>query len=203
MLRNLVVAGLSSLFATAALAATPSPMIPPSQPVPSRALQPRAVEPASATLNVGDTAPAFSYMGNDGSWHHLDDLVADGALLLVFGASDRDLASIDEYSPAFRELGVTPVAILRMATRGTRATAKRLQLESRLLADPMCAIAGLYNSLDPTSCGPVSSYFVLDQGRRIRAMRYGPLPPPELLVASAARALGRPLPPSILSGYAP
>lgn len=203
MLRNLVVAGLSSLFATAALAANPSPMNFPSQPAPARSIQPRAVEPSSATLNVGDSAPRFSYMGNDGDWHRLEELVASGPLLLVFGAGDDDLTALDALSPAFREMGVTPVAVLRQPTRGTRALAKRLDLESQLLADPMCAIAGLYNSLDPKSCGPASSYFIVDERGRIRALRYGPLPPPEILLASAARALGRPLPDSVLSGYEP
>lgn len=203
MLRNLVVAGLSSLFATAALAASPSPMTFPSQPAVRRALQPRAADPTSATLNVGDPAPGFSYMGNDGGWHRFDDLVASGPLLLFFGASEKDLTAIDEYCPAFREMGVMPVAVLRQPTRGTRAIAKRLGLESQLLADPMSAIAGLYNSIDPGSGGPAGSYFILDEHGQIRAMRYGPLPPPEMLLASAARALGRPLPSSVLSGYAP
>jgi hypothetical protein len=60
----------------------------------------------------------------------------------------------------------------------------------------MSVIASLYHSLDAKTGSRVRSYFVIDRKLRLRAMYFGPIPPSELLLATAARSLGRPLPPS-------
>ena len=194
MLRNLVVAGLPSLLATTALAATPSPMTPSPPPQEVHALRPIATEGRMAELRVGDRAPSFSYMCLDGRWCRFEDLASSRCLLIVFGAGEADLRELERLGPAFDQLGVTPVAVLERATRSLVGMRRRLGLQETLLADPMHAIAGLYNSLDPASGLSSASYFVLDEHRTIRAMRYGPLPSAEILLLSSARCLGRPLP---------
>lgn len=200
MLRNLVVAGLPLLFATAAVAATPSPMkLPP--PVVVRPLaRPVAPEPGTADLRVGDPAPMFSYIGADGRWHRSEDLLVTGPVLLVFGAAEEDLASIESLRSVFADLGVDPVPVMPMATRSTAAMARRLGLAKPPIADPMCVIAGLYQSIDPANTRHSASYFVVDGRRIVRAMRHGALPPAEILLATSARSLGLRLPASALTG---
>jgi peroxiredoxin len=86
-----------------------------------------------------------------------------------------------------------------LPTRGTSALTRRLGITTTLVSDPMSAIAGLYRTLDPTTGEHTPAYFVIDTRRTVRAMYYGPLPPAELLVATSARCLGRPLPASVFT----
>ena len=201
MLRQLMVAGLPVLFATTALAATPSPMnsIPPVDT--PRTLRPILSEAPTRWLDVGDRAPMFSYLASDGRWHRSEDLLGNGPILMIFGADAAALQGLEKMKPAFAELGVRPVVVLDVATRTAHGMAERLGVTVAMVSDPMCAIAGLYNSLDPRSGRHSTSYFVVDEKRTIRAMFYGDLPGTPLLVGSCARALGRPLPPGMLSTY--
>ena len=158
-----------------------------------------SAEPEAATLQVGSPAPMFSYLGADGRWHKSDELVSRGPVLILFGATEGDLAAIQKRLPAFMELGVRPVAVLDLPTRSTSALTRRLGLGAPLVSDPMSAIAGLYHSIDPATGRHAQSYFVIDARRSLRAMYFGPLPPAELLVATTARCLGRPLPASMFT----
>ena len=201
MPRRFIVAVLPVLFATAALAADPSPMNS-SPPVDTpRTLRPILSETPSAWLDVGDRAPMFSYLAADNRWHRSEDLLADGPILLIFGADDSALTGLEHMKAMFEELGVRPVVVMNAATRTTQALAQRLGVTVAILSDPMCAIAGLYNSLDARSGRHAASYFVVDEKRTVRALFYGSLPQTQLLVGSCARALGRPLPPAMLSTY--
>jgi len=201
MLRRFLVAGLPVLFATAAMAASPSPMTS-APPVDSpRTLRPILTEGPASWLDVGDRAPMFSYMGADGRWHRFQDLLSDSPVLLIFGADEATMTGLDKLKPAFAEMGVRPVVVLDMATRTAQGMAQRLGVDVGMLADPMCAIGGLYNTLDPRSGHHAPSYFVVDQKRTIRALYYGALPEPALIAGSCVRALGLPLPPTLLSTY--
>ena len=51
-------------------------------------------------------------------------------------------------APAFEELGVRPVTVLDLPTRGTLATSRRLGITTPLVSDPMSAIASLYHSVN-------------------------------------------------------
>jgi peroxiredoxin len=164
-----------------------------------RGLPPIASEPQAATLQIGAPAPMFSYLATDGQWHRFDEQLKSGAALILFAPSEAELSAVQRLYPVFQELGVTPVAILDLPTRGTSAVSRRLALDLPVLSDPMCAIAGLYHSVDPSNSRHAASYFVIDRKRVLRAMYFGPFPPAELLLASAARCLGKPLPPSVFS----
>jgi peroxiredoxin len=203
MHRSITAAGIALLFATTVWAANPSPMnsATPSTPVDRRTLSPMSTEPEAATLQVSGPAPMFSYIATDGRWHRSDELLSRGPVLVVFAPAEDDLVAIQRLAHAFDDLGVRPVAVLDLPTRGTAALTRRLQLTTALVSDPMSAIAGLYHSLDPTTGQHAPAYFVIDSRRTLRAMYYGPLPPAELLVACAARSLGRPLPPSLFTTF--
>lgn len=196
MTRSLAAAFIPALFATAAWAANPSPMNSPTVDAGTHALPPESAEPEAATLQVGAPAPMFSFQGADGHWHRSEELVANHPMVLVFGASDEDLKGLERLRMPFGETGVTAVAVLNLPTRRTLATGRRLGLSNLLLSDPMSAIAGLYHSREMASGKHLPSYFVIDTHKALRAMYYGPLPPIPVMLASAARGLGRPLPPS-------
>ena len=203
MHRSFLAASISLLFATQVWAANPSPMNSASPPAAERlTLAPLPPEPDAATLQVAAPAPMFSYLGGDGRWHRSDELLARGPIMVLFAAGENDLVAAQRLAPAFDELGVRPVAVLNLPTRGTAALTRKLGISLTLVSDPMSAIAGLYHSVQPSTGQHAPAYFVIDARRRLRAMYYGPLPPPELLVASAARSLGRPLPMSVFTSSA-
>jgi peroxiredoxin len=200
MRRSFIASTGSLLFATIVWAANPSPMNSTAPPTThGDAIVPQSTEPAATALQVSAPAPMFSYIGADGAWHRAEDLLSRGPVLLVFAAEDEDLRAVQKLAPAFDELGVRPVAVMDLPTRGTSALTRRLGITTTLVSDPMSAIAGLYRTLDPTTGAHSPAYFVIDTRRTVRAMYYGPLPPAELLVATAARGLGRPLPPSVFT----
>src|SRR5258706_6999571 len=126
MHRSSIAASITLLFATAVWAAEPSPMnsSPPNETV-RRAVSPISPEPEAATLQVGEPAPMFSYLGADGRWHKSDELLTHGPVLMMFGASDEDLAAVQKRLPAFEEMEVHPVAVLNMPTRGTAALIRK------------------------------------------------------------------------------
>src|SRR5262245_3437186 len=198
MLRRFVAAVTPLLFATVAWAADPSPMNTVHRDDPRRMI-PVATEPQAATIQVGGPAPMFSYIASDGRWHRSDELLLRGAVLMLIAPSERDLVAIEKLRDAFEETGITPVAILDLPSHGATAMTRKLSIQTPLVSDPMCAIAGLYHSLDPSTARHAPSYFVIDRSRTLRAMYYGPFPPAEMLLASSARCLGRPLPESVFS----
>jgi len=200
MRRSFFAASITLLFATQVWAANPSPMN--SAPAPDadrHQLSPLSPEPEAATLQIAEPAPMFSYIGADGRWHRSEELLSRGPVLMVFGASESDLVAAQRLVPAFEELGVRPIAVLDLPTRGTASLTRKRGISIALVSDPMSAIAGLYHSLDPSTGKHAPGYFVIDSRGALRAMYFGPLPPPELLVASAARSLGRPLPSSMFT----
>ncbi len=199
MPRSLAAASIPLLFATNVWAANPSPMnLPP--PVDARhTMSPLSPEPDAATLLIGSPAPMFSFIAADGRWHRSDELLGAGPVIAIFEPTEADLAEVQRLAPAFAELGVRPVAVLDLPTRGIASVTRKLSLTLPLVSDPMSAIADLYHSIDPGTGERVQAYFVIDGHATLRAMYYGPMPPAELLVATAARCLGRPLPPSLFS----
>ena len=199
MHRSIYAASITLLFATQVWAASPSPMnsSPPAR-TEWRVLAPLSVEPGAATLQVASQAPMFSYIGAEGRWHRSDELLSHGPIIILFAPEDRDLAAVEHLAAAFAELGVRPIAVMDMPTRGTSAVSRRLKLTTTLVSDPMSAIANLYHSVDVRTGRHAAAYFVVDSHRVLRAMHFGPLPPAELMLASAARCLGRPLPEATL-----
>jgi hypothetical protein len=158
-----------------------------------------AVEPTQLRLTVGDRAPGFSYLDINGQWQSFTELSSGVPMLLVFGANSADLAAIEEMRVVFQDLGVVPVAVMDGRAAAVRALLRKGAFSGPIITDPKRAIAGLYNSVDPGSLTNAPGFFVLDEGRKIRALGRGSLPPPMSLVTLSARTLGRPLPKSALS----
>ncbi len=147
-------------------------------------------------IQIGDSAPGFSYIGIDGQWHGFRQLFARGPVLLVFGARDEDLKALDRIRPVLEDLGVHPVAVLDMGSGSASRLARRLELKCDVIADARCVIGGLYGSLNPETQRHGASYFVLDENGKVRGAARGALPSARKLVAISARSLGRALPES-------
>ncbi len=147
-------------------------------------------------FEVGDRAPDFSFIGTDGHWHVLGDLLSHGDVLLVFGAREDALRDLESVRSVFGDLGVQPVAVLDMSAGSAARYSRRLELGIRIVSDAQCAIGDLFGSLDPSTRRHAPGYFVVDSKGRIRAYRRGPLPSARRLLAAAARGLSRPLPES-------
>jgi peroxiredoxin len=158
-----------------------------------------ATEPPTTMLMVGDRVPEFSYLGPDGRWHQLAELLLQGPMLLVFGADDAALQALEQRRGAFLDLGVVPAAVVDMRSSSAAALARRLELDYPLITDPQRAIARLYNSLDPESQQHAPSFFVVDGKRVIRALGHGPLPEADRMLRASARSLGLPLPEAVRS----
>ena len=151
----------------------------------------RPPETPAAEVRLGDQAPNFSYQGVDGRWRHLRDILAQGPVLLVFGADPLTLRVIEHERERLLSLGVVPVAVTDARSRAARAMVNRLDLRFIVLADSQGAIASQFNAVDPTSRRHLPAWFVLDVKRRVRGLGRRGLPLrgyPTL----AANALGLP-----------
>ena len=103
-----------------------------------------ADEPAPTPLVVGDPAPVFSFAwpAADGRWHRLRR--ADAARPRVDRRSApprRIYRALGRLRDAFRELGVTLVAVFNLPTRSTRALADRLNASPRARRSPISVFA--------------------------------------------------------------
>src|SRR5436309_4235107 len=94
-------------------------------------------------LVVGYDAPLFSFLGTDGKWHEFKELSDRGSLLMVFGASDASLKSLEGAHSLLLDLGVTPVAVMDPRPGSATKLARRLGLSCPIIADPKCAIGWL------------------------------------------------------------
>jgi peroxiredoxin len=150
-------------------------------------------------LAIGDPAPAFSYLGEDGAWHPFGQMIKGGPMVLVFGARNEQLAELDGALPAFARLGVRPVAAFDMRAGSAARLARRLRFRCGVIVDPQCAIAGLFGSLDPVTQRHAPAYFVLDEHGTIRGGARGAIPAARELVAITARSLGHAVPASATS----
>ena len=112
MLRH-VILGTTLLFACEASAA--ERMFEPTYadpPLAASGLQAVAPDSPATRLLVGDRAPVFSYLAPDGRWYKFSELCARGPVLLLFGAGESDLKSLENVLPLFADLGVTPAAVV-------------------------------------------------------------------------------------------
>ncbi len=144
-----------------------------------------------SSLTVGNRAPDFQYQSYDAMWQHLHNVLEHGDVLLVFGASDVDLRTIERERESLLNSGVMPLAVVEHSDREVWASVRRLGLTFSLLADPKGAIGSQYGVFDPTIGHSRSSWFIIDVKGRVRQI--GSDMPSQGWPAMAATALGRPL----------
>ncbi len=163
-----------------------------SYPTPAGAqLQVRPLDTPTTEVCLGDVAPNFSYLGVDGRWHRLRDLVAQGPVLLVFGADELTLRVIEHERERLLDLGVIPVAVTDRRARAARAMVNRFDLRFTILSDVQGTIAAQFNAMDPRTGRHLPAWFVLDAKRRVRGLSRKGLPL-RGYTSLAANALGLP-----------
>lgn len=186
---------LAILLAAILLVAAPHPV----------AAQERAPAPVAHTDNLeaaggggagsksrvanGDRAPDFQYQSYDKLWQNLHNMLEHGDVLLVFGASDVDLRTLERERELLLAGGVTPLAVLERSERDVWASVRRLGLTYSLLADPRGAIGAQYGVFDPGIGRSQTSWFVIDRKGRVR--QRGEDMPKQSWPAVAAQALDR------------
>jgi peroxiredoxin len=152
----------------------------------------RAVpDPPFTVVNAGDPAPDFSFEARDHRWRRLHDLLVQGDVLLVFGADDARLNSIESERDALLAHGIVPVAVLDRRDGAAWATPDRLRLHYGVVPDARGVIAEQFNLVNPETGRPYPSWFLVDHAGKVRALHRGALPE-QGFTAAAERALGLP-----------
>jgi peroxiredoxin len=152
-----------------------------------------APEPPTTEVRVGDPAPNFSYQAYDGHWRALQDLLGQGAVLLVFAPSDADLRHLQTEREGLLDLGVIPVAVADVRPGRAWSMVRRQNLQYSVIADPRRVIAEQFNAIDPLSHAAVPAWFVIDRQGTVRGLGHQRLPQGDT-VALVAEKLGLPLP---------
>ena len=155
-----------------------------------RALPP---EPPAAEVELGDVAPDFAYQGEDNRWRRLHDLLQQGPVLLVFSTDPAVLSALERERESMLKLGVIPVALLDVRNGVAWATARRRGLHYLVIPDSRRVIAAQFHALEQNGERIAPSWFVVDRGGRVRAVRRGSLPEQGYAQITAA-ALGLPDP---------
>lgn len=148
-----------------------------------------AADSAPAIPAVGDSAPDFTYQSRDYLWQRLHNMLEQGSVLLVFGASDEQLRSLEHEQEDLARSGVIPVAVVRQREGEVWRIVRRDGLTYSLLADPHAAIAEQYGALDLATKGSRSLWFVIDRTGRVRGAGEG-RSHPDSWTAIATLALG-------------
>ena len=151
-------------------------------------------EPVAASrskLNPGSKAPDFQYQSYDALWQNLHNVLEHGDVLLLFGASDVDLRTLEREREVLVRGRVTPLAVVERNDREVWASVRRLGLTFSLLADPRGVIGAQYGVFDPSLGRSQAAWFVIDAKGRIRQM--GGTMPSQSWPVVTATALGRPV----------
>jgi peroxiredoxin len=135
-----------------------------------------APEPGTAVVEIGDRAPDFAFTDLQGRTAHLHDLLAQGAVLLVFESGESGLSALQRERDALVRMGVVPVAIEDMRSGAARSMRERLALSFPVIPDTRAIAASQFNSLDGATLRPVPSWFVVDRAGHVRGLKRGAMP---------------------------
>jgi len=197
---------LASWFAITLLAAAPKPgavdaktASPPA--FTNSAGAPAAVKPPATAANApadtprpklgsGHRAPDFQYQSYDDLWQNLHNVLEHGDVLLVFGASDVDLRTLERERETLVKGGVLPLAVVEKSDRDVWASVRRLGLTFSLMADPRGAIGTQYGVYDASVGRSIGSWFMIDRHGKVRSSGIGM--PAQSWLGLASNAFGRP-----------
>jgi len=96
----------------------------------------------------GTRAPDFQYQSYDDLWQSLHNVLDHGDVLLVFGATDVDLRTLERERETLMKGGLVPLAVVEKSDRDVWASVRRLGLTFSLMADPRGAIGSQYGVYD-------------------------------------------------------
>jgi peroxiredoxin len=171
-----------------------------SAPVPAAAV-PTVASTATAPADTqrpkygsGNRAPDFQYQSYDDLWQSLHNVLDHGDVLLVFGATDVDLRTLERERETLMKGGLVPLAVVEKSDRDVWASVRRLGLTFSLMADPRGAIGSQYGVYDAGLGRSVGSWFMIDRKGKVRSSGIGM--PSQSWLALASNAFGRPFAPA-------
>lgn len=170
MTKRTFIASLAMLTCGASLAIAAGWNSPPPHTTPSSTLPlvPLGTSGEYAVIDIGSTAPDFSYTALDGAANRLHDLRAQGPVLIVIGAQEEQLLALQRQRDELLGMGVVPVAIVDRRDGQVRRQVERLRLAYPVIPDSRRLIAAQFNSLEPASRAAVPAWFVVDQRGHVR-----------------------------------
>jgi peroxiredoxin len=142
----------------------------------------------------GNRAPDFQYQSYDDLWQNLHNVLEHGDVLLVFGATDLDLRTLERERETLVKGGLIPLAVVEKSDRDVWASVRRLGLTFSLMADPRGAIGSQYGVYDASLGRSLGSWFMIDKKGKVRSSGIGM--PAQSWLALAANAFGRPFTPT-------
>ena len=145
----------------------------------------------------GSKAPDFQYQSYDQLWQSLHNVLEQGDVLLVFGASDVDLRTLEREREILLRSGVTPLAVVEKSERDVWASVRRLGLTFSLLSDPRGVIGAQFGVYDASLGRSQTAWFVIDKKGKVR--QAGTTMPRQSWPTVAALALGRAVPGGVKS----
>jgi peroxiredoxin len=170
---------------------TTAPAPAPAATVPSVASSPTApADTPRPKYGTGNKAPDFQYQSYDDLWQNLHNVLEHGDVLLVFGATDVDLRTIERERETLMKGGLIPLAVVEKNDRDVWASVRRLGLTFSLMADPRGAIGSQYGVYDASLGRSVGSWFLIDKKGKVRSSGIGM--PAQSWLALASNAFGRP-----------
>ena len=131
-----------------------------------------AQAPAPAASAEPVTAPDFAFASTPYGWRHLHDLCKAGPVLLVFGADDAALATIQKQRERWETLSIEPVVVLGASDGANWQTLERLGLTYSLLSDPSGYVA-LQFGISSADQKAAPAWCLVDQRLRIRHLEPG------------------------------
>ena len=193
MTRRILPASFAMLICGAGLALAAGWNSPPPHATPSTTLPlvPLGTSGEYALIDVGSSAPDFSYTALDGAANRLHDLRAQGPVLLVIGADEAQLAALQRQRDELLQMGVVPVVVVDRRDGQVRRQVERLGLTYPVIPDARRLIAAQFNSLEPASRAAAPAWFVVDRKGRVRDLDRFTWPEREW-VDIASNALGLP-----------
>lgn len=159
---------------------------------------PSASLPATSTTALGpgapkpgQKAPNFAYQSHDYMRRRFHDMLAQGAVLIVFAPTDADLRALEAERDEMLTRGVVPVAVLDRKDSDVWKVVRRLGLTYSLLSDPRGAIASEFGAWSEPAGHASPAWYVVGGDGRVRARGMGELPSGRF-AATAFDALGLP-----------
>ena len=155
----------------------------------------------SPVPTAGDMAPEFVYQSRDYLWQTFGNLLEQGHVVLVFGANDDVLRSLDQDRDALLARGIVPVAVIDRRDTDVWRIVRRLDLRFSLLSDPNGVIASQFGAWDEAHHCQSPMWVAVREDGRIESVSHGPVPTHDW-AALSARALGLPATGSVRSARA-
>lgn len=169
-----LLAATSSLGLSDSVTRTTRPAL--EDPRPSERAWLTGVEPGPSIVQLGDSAPDFSYQTESGEWFKFHQLLEHGSVMLVFVPTENELLVMEGERDSLYSVGVIPVAVLDRRTSSAVAMAHRLGLGFPVIADPQGAIASQFNLVGPPTVRATPGWFIVDRVGRVRGLERHRLP---------------------------